>query len=77
MQKVEQSFNPELALISLSATRPRTKAFYTPSSRTKRFLTVNEFEMANCYRQNSKIDFNACKKTGDESGQHCCLPFST
>ena len=77
MQKVEQSFNPELALISLLATRPRTKTFYTPSSRTKRFLTINEFEMANCYRQNSKIDFNACKKTGAKNGQRCFPPFST
>ena len=44
MQKVEQSFNPELVLISLSATTPRTKTFYTPSSRTKRFPNLNEFE---------------------------------
>ena len=53
MQKVEQSFYPEIALISLSATRPGTKTFYTPSSRTKRFPNLNEFEMANCCRQNS------------------------
>ena len=33
--------------------------------------------MANCCRQNSKIDFNACNTTGDESRQHCCLPFSS
>ena len=76
MQNVEQNFHPELALIGLSATRPRTKTFHTPSSRTKRFPTINEFEMANCYRQNSKIDFNVCKKTGDENGQHCCPPLS-
>ena len=44
MQKVEQSFNPELALISLSATTPRTKTFYAPSSRTKRFPNLNEFQ---------------------------------
>ena len=75
MQKVEQNFNPELALIGLSATRPRTKTFHTPSCRTKRFHNLNEFEMANCCRQNSKIDFNACNKTGDESRQHCCLHF--
>ena len=56
MQKVEQNFNPELALIGLSATRPRMKTFYMPSSRTKRFHNFNEFEMANCCRQNSKID---------------------
>ena len=77
MQNVEQNFHPELALIGPSATRPRTKTFHMPSSRTKRFPTINEFEMANCCRQNSKIDFNACKKTGDENRQHCCLPFST
>ena len=35
MQNVEQNFHPELALIGLSATRPRTKTFHTPSSRTK------------------------------------------
>ena len=77
MQKVEQNFNPELALIGLSATRPKTKTFYTPSCRTKRFHNLNEFEMVNCFRQNSKIDFSACNKTGDESRQHCCPPFST
>ena len=32
--------------------------------------------MANCCRQNSEIDFNACNTTGDESRQHCCPPFS-
>ena len=45
MQNVEQNYHPELALIGLSTTRPRTKTFYTPSSRTKRFPTINEFEM--------------------------------
>ena len=53
--KVEQNFNPELALIGLSAARPRTKTFYTPSSRTNRFHNLNEFEMANCFRQIAKL----------------------
>ena len=40
MPKVEQNFNPQIALIGLSATRPRKETFYTTSSRTKRRMNL-------------------------------------
>ena len=58
-----------------SLKRLRTKTFYTPSSQLKDSRIwmgfKSSFEMANCCRQNSKMNFNACNKTGDESQQSC------
>ena len=57
-----------------SLKRLRTKTFYTPSQLKDSRIWMgfkSSFEMANCCRQNSKMNFNACNKTGDESQQSC------
>ena len=54
----------------------RSKTFYTPSSPATKILhnldeTKSSFKMADCCRQDRKIDFNACNKPGDKSQQSC------
>lgn len=53
------------------------KTFYKPLSQTKRFHKLYTIEMANCCRQNCKIDFNAFSKTQQKCKiiEHCCPPF--